>query len=212
MLTEAPLQIDLFTGELVDTRTAAQRHMDAERQRPAQMSLFSAAEHVELSLPARPWLDELPAPLLELIILDTRTEEEKERDQLRAAQKLTVPLFSDIPTVESSPPALAPTENIPTPETNIPILWTSRADMLKRRPDLADTLNHLHNDQLEDLAGLIGQALEEFYWMQLNVVLSLYLDHDLRLTRVVRRRSSPTAEPPSPPVPAMPGIILTHCP
>ncbi len=74
-------------------------------------------------------------------------------------------------------------------EEDIPILWTSRADMLKRRPDLAEKIASLRDDEIADLAGLVGQALEEFYWIQLNVVLALYLDHDLRLTQKVSKSS-----------------------
>ena len=69
----------------------------------------------------------------------------------------------------------------------IPILWTSAADMQERRPDLAPQLARLREDEIEALGALVGQALEEFYWMQLNVVLSLYLDHKLGLRRVVRK-------------------------
>lgn len=70
---------------------------------------------------------------------------------------------------------------------DIPILWMNRDDMLKRRPDLATVINALRDDELEDLGGIIGQALEEFYWIQLNVVLSLYIDHDLRLFRTIQK-------------------------
>jgi hypothetical protein len=64
---------------------------------------------------------------------------------------------------------------------DIPVLWTSRADLLKRRPDLAEAIKALSEYEVEAMAALVGEALQEFYWIQLNVVLSLYLDHDLRL-------------------------------
>jgi hypothetical protein len=69
----------------------------------------------------------------------------------------------------------------PTQDEDIPILWLSRADLIERRPDLAETINRLRDDEVEHLASLVGHALEEFYWIQVNVVLSLYLDHPLAL-------------------------------
>ncbi len=66
---------------------------------------------------------------------------------------------------------------------DIPVLWLNRADLVKRRPDLAPIITKLRDDEIEDLSALVGQALQEFYWIQLNVVLSLYLDHDLKLRR-----------------------------
>lgn len=87
--------------------------------------------------------------------------------------------------------------DVPKKDTDIPILWLHRDDMLKRRPDLATVINALRDDELEDLGGLIGQALEEFYWIQLNVVLSLYIDHDLRLFRTVQKAKRTTKTTPS---------------
>lgn len=210
MIAEIPLQIDLFTGELVDTRTAAQKQAERERYRPTQLSMFSATEQVEQTAPARPWLQAFPAPVLLLAIQDVRTDEEKERDMQREAEKLTISLFDDPERVE--PLATPVTDEKAKASTSIPILWTSRADMLKRRPDLVDKINALPDDDLEELAGLIGEAVQEFYWIQLNVVLSLYLDHDLHLTRVAHGPSSPSSEPPFPPVPDVQRVILTHCP
>lgn len=68
-------------------------------------------------------------------------------------------------------------------DKELPILWTSRADMLKRRPDLTEQISSLREDEVADLAALVGEALEEFYWIQLNVVLALYLDHKLQLRK-----------------------------
>lgn len=76
--------------------------------------------------------------------------------------------------------------NIEPIEKEIPIMWTSRDDMLKRRPDLKEKIATLSEDELEYLSGLVGIALEEFYWIQLNFVLSLYLDHEMRILRNVK--------------------------
>jgi hypothetical protein len=71
------------------------------------------------------------------------------------------------------------------PDEDIPLLWLNRADLCQRRPDLTPIIERLRDDELSFIAEKVGNALEEFYWIQLNVVLSLYLDHALRLTRRV---------------------------
>jgi hypothetical protein len=291
-----PLQIDLFNGSLVDTRTPTQKKADAERQRPQQIDMFSQREVAQFGVRNRPVMPFSPGKLV-LISEDHRTDEEIERDLLRQAQANTPDLFGSLPIVslpnsaltfvlepekltatpeqptvtpshlddEDDIPVAVPdlphtkivaylalvkaaeerattlyaspvsalsesiTMNLakldarrsgllaeeieaalqigawsgrqqlqrPQPEvetssetraaTEIPILWTSAAAMQERRPDLAPQLARLRNDEIEALAAMVGQALEEFYWIQLNVVLSLYLDHELGLRRVVRK-------------------------
>ncbi|MBZ0282463.1 MAG: hypothetical protein K8L97_17110 [Anaerolineae bacterium] len=66
-------------------------------------------------------------------------------------------------------------------DEDIPILWLTRSDLLKRRPDLATVIQKLGEHEIEFIASKVGEALEEFYWIQLNLVLSLFLDHDLQL-------------------------------
>jgi hypothetical protein len=73
-------------------------------------------------------------------------------------------------------------------EAEIPILWLDRSDLVKGRPDRAEKLQALGADELEALAALVGEALEAFYWIQLKVILSLYLDHDLQLNLQVPQR------------------------
>jgi hypothetical protein len=291
-----PLQIDLFTGTLVDTRTPAQKKAQAEQQQPRQIEMFSQHETAQFGVNAHPVMPLSPGKLV-LIQEDLRTDEEIEQDLMRQAQSNTPDLFAlspaaqvkvdplsvvsqvdvfsptlDSPIIEnpipeeeddaetekvstdlpltpyaaylvlvqaaeeraatvSSTPVSALSESItmnlakldarraglraeeieaalqigayrgratlPTrqpetesskaimPPSEIPILWTSAADMLKRRPDLLPKIETLREDEVEALAALVGEALQEFYWIQLNVVLSLYLDHDLHLTRTV---------------------------
>jgi hypothetical protein len=78
-------------------------------------------------------------------------------------------------------PVLTSTPEQAAVDEDIPILWVKRTDLLKRRPDLAPEIKRLNDDELAFLAERIGDALEEFYWIQLNVVLSLFLDHQLAL-------------------------------
>src|SRR4051812_3366375 len=90
---EQALQIDLFTGDLVDTRTSAQRQHDKERDKPQQTQMFSTRDVAQFGVTARPLLPISPTTRLALISEDPRTEEEKDRDLERAAQKQTIQLF-----------------------------------------------------------------------------------------------------------------------
>ncbi len=296
----APLQYALFSGELVDTRTATQKQADLQREQPQQTQMFRQRDVAQFGVRARPQMSLSPHTKLVLIAEDPRTEEEIERDRLRQAQELTTAMFpidrppepppalldtalttspsvaettqdeteaaeDDMPELQSPAPPLPskysayvelvkaaeeqagtlsassamllsqritlsaamfdakraglndteiataitigefrgrtpreakaepvavtqPEPEVRKDEAEIPILWASRADFLTRRPDLAEQIRSLRDDEIEDLAGLVGQALEEFYWMQLNVVLSLFLDHELQLCRLVRKK------------------------
>lgn len=66
-------------------------------------------------------------------------------------------------------------------EEAVPIVWFTRSDLVKRRPDLATVIHKLGDHEVEFIASKVGEALEEFYWIQVNVVLSLFLDHELQL-------------------------------
>jgi len=95
----ASLQFDMFSGDLVDTRTASQKKKDKERTNPQQIQLFKAAEVVQFGVATksayREWLDQATAPPLVLQMIETRTPEEIERDLLREAQKQMNPLFGE---------------------------------------------------------------------------------------------------------------------
>ena len=84
-----PFQIDLFTGEMADTRTQTQKRSDRDREKPQQTELFSQREIAQFGVRARPLLPLSPHTKLVLICEDPRTEEEKERDRLREAERLT---------------------------------------------------------------------------------------------------------------------------
>ena len=102
MTAEVPLQIDLFTGELKDTRTRRQKRAGGSRQ----LELFHPRE-VTQWMNTRP---ELPAIArngkrlrMALEIQDPRTEEEKELDRQREAEALTDPLpqLEPVPIIEA---------------------------------------------------------------------------------------------------------------
>jgi hypothetical protein len=90
------LQRDMFTGEMVDNRTAAQKRTDHERDIPMQRQMFSLQETVQIDVSAYPWLSETSRPTLELVSEDPRTPEEIERDLMREAEALTNNLFPDL--------------------------------------------------------------------------------------------------------------------
>ncbi|MAS35641.1 MAG: hypothetical protein CL610_16645 [Anaerolineaceae bacterium] len=90
---EIPLQQAMFSEELVDTRSRAQKSRDRASGNLQQLPMFSVRETVQYGITARPWLKDLPAPTLTLEILDVRTEEEKERERRQVAEAMTAPLF-----------------------------------------------------------------------------------------------------------------------
>jgi hypothetical protein len=94
MSKEIPLQQDMFTHALVDTRTRTQKSRDRTSQQHQQASMFSARETVQLGVNPRPWLKDMAQPTLILEIQDVRTEEEKEQERRHMAEALTVPLFA----------------------------------------------------------------------------------------------------------------------
>lgn len=96
-----PLQHDMFSGELVDTRSSAQKRKDRERTNPQQTQMFKTPEMVQIGKPTnaayREWLDQSTAPPLVLEVIETRTPEEVERDEQRAIEAQTYNLFPNHP-------------------------------------------------------------------------------------------------------------------
>lgn len=91
MSAEVLLQFDIFSGELVDTRSAAQKRRDREVLEPRQMEMFSQRDLAQYIPPARMSLPDTAT--LHLVMEDPRTEEEKESDRECAAKALTSPMF-----------------------------------------------------------------------------------------------------------------------
>ncbi len=87
MSKEVPLQVDMFSGELIDTRTRKQKHKAAERKKPRQMEMFSQREMAQFGVNPHPKLPLSPKTRLELVLQDMRTEEEKERDFQREVER-----------------------------------------------------------------------------------------------------------------------------
>ncbi len=95
MIPEVPLQADMFSGELVDTRTAAQKARDRERDKPQQIEMFAQHEIAQFGVRAHPQMSLSEHTKLVLISEDPRTPEEIEQDRDRAAQAMTKPMFDE---------------------------------------------------------------------------------------------------------------------
>lgn len=90
---ETILQMDMFTGDLVDNRTGGQKRADKEREQPQQTEMFGQREIAQFGVRARPQMSVSPHTKLVLIAEDPRTPEEVERDLQRAAEALTYQMF-----------------------------------------------------------------------------------------------------------------------
>jgi hypothetical protein len=93
MSKEIPYMRDMFTGELVDTRTPKEKQRDKQREGLQQAEMFPQRELAQFGVRANPKMPISPKTRLELAMEDPRTDEEIERDRMKAAQELTHPLF-----------------------------------------------------------------------------------------------------------------------
>jgi hypothetical protein len=92
---ERALQYDLFTGKLVDNRSAKQKRSDREKEGPQQGIMFSQRDMAQFGVDAHPKLPIPPKTRLELMIEDHRTDEEKAEDIQREALEHNFRLFED---------------------------------------------------------------------------------------------------------------------
>lgn len=109
MSPEIPLQQDMFTGALVDTRTNNQRRSDYRREQPQQTEMFSQRDIAQFGVSAHPVMDVSPGKLV-LISEDSRTEEEKLHDLQREAEALTNPMFDKLHEADEDANGTAPLE------------------------------------------------------------------------------------------------------
>ena len=92
MSKEVPLQFDMFTGDLVDTRSRKQLKQAEEKSRPRQMEMFSQRELAQFGVKANPKLPLSVKTSLELVMEDTRSVEEIARDLQRLIEEHTYPM------------------------------------------------------------------------------------------------------------------------
>ena len=93
---ERTLQYDLFTGELVDNRSAKQKRSDREKEGPQQGTMFSQRDMAQFGVEAHPKLPISPKTRLELMIEDHRTEDEKAADIQRGALRHNFRMFEEV--------------------------------------------------------------------------------------------------------------------
>ena len=87
MRKEVPLQSDMFTRKLVDTRTRKQKKKAKKQEQPKQAEMFSQREMAQFGVQAHPKIPISPKTRLELALQDMRTEEEKEQDFQREVEE-----------------------------------------------------------------------------------------------------------------------------
>lgn len=92
MSKENAMQINIFTGELFDTRTRVQKKRAAASQQPRQAEMFSQRELAQFGVKANPKLPISPKTRIELAMEDPRTAEEKARDLQQEIEENTVPM------------------------------------------------------------------------------------------------------------------------
>lgn len=89
---DVPLQHDMFSGALVDTRTYAQKQVDKILNRPKQLEMFRQKDLAQFGVSAHPVMDVSPGRLV-LISEDPRTDEEKEEAIRQEAKARTRKMF-----------------------------------------------------------------------------------------------------------------------
>jgi|SRR5690606_16105246 len=111
---DTPLQMDMFSGELVDNRTRQQKRQDKAREQPRQIEMFSQREIAQFGVNPNPLMPLSPNTRLLLIPEDPRTEEEIEQDRQQEAEKRTARMFAETPPAQKTkPPENADAELVP---------------------------------------------------------------------------------------------------
>ena len=87
MSKELPLQVDMFSGELVDTRTRKQKKREAELKKPTQTEMFSQRELAQFGVRANPQIPISPKTRIELALQDMRSKEDKEAARQQEIEK-----------------------------------------------------------------------------------------------------------------------------
>lgn len=133
MADDTPKQIDMFTGELVDTRSDYRKRKDRQRSKPKQMEMFSLRETVEFGVNARPWRSKIQPGRLVLEREDPRDEEEIERDLMREAARHTYAMFPGAGEGATDGQSVAEGSQVPRSY----FLLTGCARSLPRRPPIS---------------------------------------------------------------------------
>lgn len=92
MSKEQAMQIDMFTGEQVDTRTKRQKKKAQAQEAPRQIEMFSQRELAVFGANGRPRLPISPKTRIELAIQDARSQEEIAQQLQREIEDNTYPM------------------------------------------------------------------------------------------------------------------------
>ena len=65
-----------------------------------------------------------------------------------------------------------------TEQPSFPTNWVSKADLIRCYPDQKERLERLDDSEVECIAGEIGDALQETYWLVMEIILADYLKTD----------------------------------
>jgi hypothetical protein len=104
MSKEIPQQYDMFTGELIDTRSKQQIRQETKPIKATQTHMFAPREVLQFGVKSNPSLPAMTSkglPIgMQLEIQDPRTDDEKEYDRMKAAEAATYKLFEPQQPVE----------------------------------------------------------------------------------------------------------------
>jgi hypothetical protein len=130
--------------------------------------MFAQRDIAQFGISARPVMPLSPGKLV-LVSEDPRTDEEKERDLEREAQKLTTPMFDAPVPVKAS--------TVPNEDTlALPVLLLSKNTLIAARPDLAEQIEQLDTAAMSALAHFIAQALRQSFQSAVDLALDWNLD------------------------------------
>ncbi len=86
------MQVDMFSGELVDNRTPKQKKRAREQEQPQQIEIFSQRELAQFGVRPHPKLPISPKTRIELAMEDGRSEADIALEHQREIEQNTYPL------------------------------------------------------------------------------------------------------------------------
>lgn len=92
---ERPLQMDMFSGDLVDNRTRRQKKQDKENEKPQQSLMFSQRDMAQFGVNSRPQFELPPAAVLRFLDPNLRTPKEIEEEHNQQSTEMHQKEFSE---------------------------------------------------------------------------------------------------------------------
>ena len=87
MSKEVPLQVDMFSGELFDTRSRKQKKRETELKKPVQAEMFSQRELAQFGVRANPQIPISPKTRIELALQDFARRRKEEARRLEIEKR-----------------------------------------------------------------------------------------------------------------------------